>query len=87
MVHFVNVGFGNLVAVRRIIAVIGAESSPVKRMVSEAKKDGRLIDATFGRRTRAVIVCDTNHVVLSPVLPETVAHRVELQYFSQTEGG
>lgn len=72
----INIGFGNIVAVNRIIAVVSPESSPIKRLIQEAKKKGLLINATYGRRTRAVIVADSGHVILSAVQPETVAHRV-----------
>ena len=71
-----NVGFGNTVASERIIAVIAPDSAPVKRMVQEAREKGRLVDATHGRRTRAVIVMDSMHIVLSALQSETVASRV-----------
>jgi len=71
----INIGFGNIIAGERVVAVVKPESSPIKRLVQEARDSGKLIDATYGRRTRAVIVMDSNHVVLSPVQPETVAHR------------
>lgn len=72
-----NVGFGNMVAEGRIVAVIAPDSAPVKRMVQEARDDGHLIDATAGRRTRAVLMMDTGHVVLSAVQPETIAGRMQ----------
>ena len=72
-----NVGFGNMVAEGRIVAVIAPDSAPVKRMVQEARDDGHLIDATAGRRTRAVLMMDTGHVVLSAVQPETIAGRLQ----------
>ena len=72
-----NVGFGNMVAAGRIVAVIAPDSAPVKRMVQEARDAGHLIDATAGRRTRAVLMMDTNHVVLSAVQPETIAGRMQ----------
>jgi regulator of extracellular matrix RemA (YlzA/DUF370 family) len=72
-----NVGFGNMVAAGRIVAVIAPDSAPVKRMVQEARDDGHLIDATAGRRTRAVLMMDTGHVVLSAVQPETIAGRLQ----------
>lgn len=71
----VNIGFGNVISSERVIAVIGSDSAPIKRIISEAKEDNRLIDATFGRRTRSVIVMDSDHVILSPVQPETIAER------------
>ena len=73
----VNIGFGNMVAAARIIAVIGPDSAPVKRMMSEARDRGNLIDATYGRRTRSVILTDSGNVILSAILPETVASRLE----------
>jgi len=72
----INIGFGNMVSATRLIAIISPESAPVKRLVQDARENGRLIDATYGRRTRAVIVMDSDHVVLSPVQPETVANRL-----------
>ena len=72
-----NVGFGNMVAAGRIVAVIAPDSAPVKRLVQEARDAGHLIDATAGRRTRAVLMMDTNHVVLSAVQPETIAGRMQ----------
>lgn len=74
--RLLNIGFGNMVNDARIVAVVGPEASPVKRMVGQARQDGRLIDATNGRRTKAVLVTDSNHVVLSAALPETLAARV-----------
>lgn len=72
----VNIGFGNLVSADRLIAVVGAESAPVKRMIQEARDGGNLIDATYGRRTRAVLIMDSTHVILSALQPETLAARV-----------
>ena len=75
MNKLINIGFGNIVSANRVIAIISPESSPIKRMIQEAREKGFLIDATYGRRTRAVLVTDSGHVVLSPVQPETIAHR------------
>lgn len=75
MNKLINIGFGNIVSANRVIAIISPESSPIKRMIQEAREKGLLIDATYGRRTRAVLVTDSGHVVLSPVQPETIAHR------------
>ena len=72
-----NVGFGKMVAAGRIVAVIAPDSAPVKRLVQEARDGGHLIDATAGRRTRAVLIMDTDHVVLSAVQPETIAGRMQ----------
>ena len=73
----INIGFGNIVSANRIIAIVSPESAPIKRLVQEARDGGVLIDATYGRRTRAVIVTDSSHVILSAIQPETVAHRLE----------
>ena len=72
---FINIGFGNIVSADHVVTVVSPESAPIKRIVQEAKEERRLIDATYGRRTRAVIVTDSDHVILSAVQPETVAHR------------
>ena len=74
-IKMINIGFGNIVSANRIIAVISPESAPVKRIISEARDKGLLIDATYGRKTRAVIVTDSSHVILSAIQPETVANR------------
>ena len=73
---FVNVGFGNLIAATRVIALASPESAPIKRMVSEAKEAGRAIDVTCGRRTRTVIVTVSDHVILSAIQTETIANRL-----------
>lgn len=73
--RLINVGFGNIVAANRIIAIVDPDSAPIKRIIQEARDRGSLIDATYGRRTRAVVITDSGHVVLSAVQPETVAHR------------
>ncbi len=72
----VNVGFGNMVSSGRLIAIVGPDSAPIKRMVQEARDAGNLIDATYGRRTRAVLIMDSDHIVLSALQPETVAARM-----------
>lgn len=74
--QLVNIGFGNTVSVSRIIAVVSPESSPIKRMIQDARDQGRLVDATYGRRTRAVIVCDNFSLVLSSIQAETIAGRI-----------
>ena len=74
-IQLINIGFGNMVSANRIIAVISQESAPVKRVISEARDKGLLIDATYGRKTRAVIITDSCHVILSAIQPETVANR------------
>lgn len=75
--QLINIGFGNIVSVNRIIAIVSPESAPIKRMVQESKDKGTAIDATYGRRTRAVIIMDSGHIILSAVQPETVAGRLE----------
>lgn len=75
-IKLVNIGFGNIVAANRIVAIISPESAPIKRIIQEAREKGMLIDATYGRRTRAVIIADSAHVILSAVQPETVANRL-----------
>lgn len=71
----INIGFGNLVAASRIVAVVSPDSAPIKRIVQEARDRGIVIDATYGRRTRAVLITDSDHVVLSALQPETIAGR------------
>lgn len=75
--QLINIGFGNIVSSHRIIAIVSPESAPIKRMVQEAKDNGTAVDATYGRRTRAVIIMDSGHIILSAVQPETVAGRLE----------
>lgn len=75
--RLINIGFGNIVAAERIIAIVAPESAPIKRLIGEARDRGILIDATYGRRTRAVIIADSGHIVLSAVQPETVRHRLQ----------
>jgi regulator of extracellular matrix RemA (YlzA/DUF370 family) len=76
----INIGFGNMVSANRLIAIVSPESAPIKRIIQDARDKGYLIDATYGRRTRAVIVTDSDHVILSAVQPETVANRLVDQY-------
>lgn len=75
----INIGFGNIVLTKRIVAVISPESAPVKRIIGEAKEDKKLIDATYGRRTRAVIITDCGHIILSSIQPETIAGRISCE--------
>lgn len=72
----INIGFGNMVSANRLVAVVSPESAPIKRMVQEARDRGILVDATYGRRTRAVLVTDSDHIILSALQPETVAGRL-----------
>ena len=74
---FINIGFGNMVAADRVIALASPDSAPVKRLVQDAKDDGRAIDVTCGRRTRAVIITDSEHVILSAIQTETIANRLD----------
>lgn len=76
-IELINIGFGNIVSANRIISIVSPESAPIKRLIQESRDEGILIDATYGRRTRAVIVTDSNHVILSSLQPETVAQRLE----------
>lgn len=72
----INIGFGNMVSANRLVAIVSPESAPIKRVVREAEDKGILVNATYGRRTRAVIVMDSGHIVLSSIQPETVANRL-----------
>ncbi|MGI6084377.1 MAG: extracellular matrix/biofilm regulator RemA [Acetivibrionales bacterium] len=73
----INVGFGNMVSANKIVAIVSPESAPIKRIIQEGRERGVLIDATYGRRTRAVIITESDHVILSALQPETVANRIE----------
>ena len=75
MLRLINIGFGNMIAADRIIAIVSPDSAPVKRLVQEGRERKRVIDATQGRRTRAVIQTDSDHLILSAVQPETIAGR------------
>ena len=75
--QLINIGFGNIVSAERIISIVSPESAPIKRIVQEAKDSKMAIDATYGRRTRSVIIMDSGHIILSSVQPETVAGRVD----------
>jgi regulator of extracellular matrix RemA (YlzA/DUF370 family) len=74
---FINIGFGNMVAVDRVIALVSPDSAPVKRIIQDAKDEGRAIDVSCGRRTRAVIITDSDHVILSAIQAETIANRLD----------
>lgn len=74
--RLVNIGFGNLVSANRMVAIVSPESAPIKRIIQDAKERGTLIDATHGRRTRAVIITDSDHIILTYLQPETVSHRL-----------
>ena len=77
----INIGFGNMVSANRVLAIVSPESAPIKRIISDVRERGQLVDATYGRRTRAVIIMDSGHVILSALQPETVAGRA-----GRTEG-
>ena len=81
--RLVNIGYGTIIAVDRIIAVVAPESAPIKRIVQEAKELKNLIDATYGRRTRSVIIMDNSTVVLSAVQPETITNRVNMDIIEE----
>jgi len=76
-VKLINIGFGNVVSASRVIAVVSPESAPIKRIIQEARDANVLVDATYGRKTRAVIIVDSGHVILSAIQPETVAGRLD----------
>ena len=75
-IQFLNIGYGNVVSANRVIAIVSPDSAPIKRIVQEGKDKGNLIDATYGRKTRCVIIMDNGHLVLSPNMPETVGGRL-----------
>ncbi len=72
----INIGFGNMIAANRVIAIVNPESAPIKRMIHESRDTKELIDATYGRRTRAVIITDSHHIILSAIQPETISNRL-----------
>ncbi|MBR2142297.1 extracellular matrix/biofilm regulator RemA [Anaerovibrio sp.] len=74
-IKLINIGFGNIVSANRVVAVVSPESAPIKRVVQDARDRCQLIDATYGRRKRAVIIMDSGHVILSAVQPDTMSHR------------
>ena len=82
---FINIGFGNMVSVNRIVAIAGPDSAPIKRLVQDAKEDNRVIDVSCGRRTRAVIITDSEHVILSAIQAETITNRLANEDTSDDE--
>ena len=74
---FINIGFGNMVAADRVITIVSPDSAPIKRLIQDAKDSGRVIDVSCGRRTRAVIITDSEHVILSAIQSETIANRLD----------
>jgi len=81
----INIGFGNMVSANRIVAIVSPESAPIKRIITDSREKGQLVDATYGRRTRAVIIMDSGHVVLSAIQPETVASRMPFKVERDSE--
>lgn len=81
----ISIGFGNMISASRVITIVSPDSAPIKRIIQEAKDKGLLIDATYGRRSRAVIVMDSSHVILSAVQPETFAGRINNEEVGDTE--
>ena len=79
MMKFINIGFGNMISAGRVVAIASPDSAPVKRLVQDAREEGRVIDVSCGRRTRSVIVTDSEHVILSAIQPETIAVRLNGQ--------
>ena len=82
---FINIGFGNMVAVDRMVALVSPDSAPIKRLIQDAKDAGRTIDVTCGRRTRAVIITDSEHVILSAIQAETIANRLDDETLDSAE--
>lgn len=76
VIKLINIGYGNIVSAERVVAVVTPDSAPVKRIIADARDAGLLVDATCGRRTRAVVITDSRHVILSALLPETMANRL-----------
>lgn len=74
--ELLNIGYGNIAIADRVVAIVSSDSAPIKRMISEAKTNGTLIDATYGRKTRSIIITDSNHVILSALQPETISGRI-----------
>ena len=82
---FINIGFGNMVAADRIITIVSPDSAPVKRLIQDAKDAGRTIDVSCGRRTRSVIITDSDHVILSAIQSETIANRLDSETDDEEE--
>jgi regulator of extracellular matrix RemA (YlzA/DUF370 family) len=83
--QLINIGFGNMVSASRLISIISPESAPIKRIIQDARDRCMLIDATYGRRTRSVLVVDSDHIILSALQPETIAHRLDSQDETEEE--
>ena len=82
---FINIGYGNMVAVERIVTLVSPDSAPIKRLIQDAKDDGRVIDVTCGRKTRAVVITDSEHVILSALQTETIANRLDDETLDSAE--
>ncbi len=85
-IKLINIGFGNIISANRLISIVSPESAPIKRMIQDARDRGMLIDATYRRRTRAVVIMDSDHIILSAVQPETVAQRLSVKEEIMDEG-
>ena len=85
--RLVNVGYGNMVSIPRVVAIVSPDAAPIKRMIQDARDSGRVIDATCGHRTRAVLVTDSDHIILSPLLPETVTARIDERKETEAPAG
>lgn len=83
--QLINIGYGNMVSAERVIAIVAPDSAPIKRLIQESRDKGTLIDATYGRKTRAVVIMDSDHVVLSAVSPETVCGRAAVEEEEENE--
>lgn len=81
----INIGFGNMVSSDRLVAIVSPESAPIRRIITKAKESNMLIDATYGRRSRSVLVTDSDHVILSSIQPETIANRFSSEYEDEEE--
>ena len=84
-IKLINRGFGSIVNANRLIAIVSSESAPIKRKIQEARESGMLVDATYGRKTRAVLIADSGHVILSAIQPETVANRLNAKELDTPE--
>lgn len=81
----INIGFGNMVSAGRLVAIVSPESAPIKRIIQDARDKGVLVDATYGRRTRAVLITDSDHVILSAIQPETIGNRLDSREYEEDE--
>lgn len=84
-IQLINIGFGNIISANEVIAIVSPESAPIKRNITHARDNNQLIDATYGRKTRAVIITSSNHVILSAIQPETIAHRFINNHENETK--